>query len=229
MMRNRQQRPAQVRILAPKPVRPGHQPQVQFVVHYLAGPQLRLKVIRILHQVARMYLEELCEQQPGRIRQVRPCTRLDLRKVRTARSFYPWSPQQSHALPSCCVIARSKPRSEPSTSRRYRIFSESFTPQPPITICNNSITNRDICQRSRGRAPRFRSTARPASGSICFCSCCTLNQNAHPPSAHLPHAHAPRPIRPVSREGSLHCAASRRHPHASGHLPPTCGGLYRPH
>ena len=43
---------------------------------------------------------------------------------------------------SCCVISRSSPRSAPSTSRRYRIFSPSFI----IAICYIIIAICDIIQ-----------------------------------------------------------------------------------
>src|SRR5436305_14947105 len=39
---------------------------------------------------------------------------------------------------SCCESSRSRPRSVPSTSRRYRNFSPNF-----IAICNNNIANCD--------------------------------------------------------------------------------------
>ena len=94
--------------IAPKPLRPRHQPQIELVfqVAHLAQ-QLGVVALRIVHQVARVNLEKLGQDLPRRIRQVRPRAALNLREI-TLAQLRPVSASIARTI-SCWLRSRSNP------------------------------------------------------------------------------------------------------------------------
>ena len=81
----RQQRLHQLRVAA-EALRARHQPQVQLVFQVAQlALQLRRVALRVVHQVARMHLEEAGQNLPRGVGQVRPRAALNLREIALAQ------------------------------------------------------------------------------------------------------------------------------------------------